>query len=174
MNIPTMRFEIPTPTGQSLDLRSDSVPIRVDAPFNAMPFIAGGVVGVCVLLAALCRMRKRAKAKAELAKWNGALSAIRERMMVLKQRVNVADSREWLLELEGACKSYAALRFGASESEASSINLDNLVKDGALEGWEHLIEEFAHARYGGGNRDSFENKETWKLAMQLLGLEEDE
>ena len=174
LNIPAMRFEIPTPTGQSLDLRSDSVPIRVDAPFNAMPFIAGGVVGVCVLFAALWRMRKRAKAKAELAKWNGALSAIRERMMVLKQRVNVADSREWLLELEGACKSYAALRFGASESEASSINLDNLVKDGALEGWEHLIEEFAHARYGGGNRDSFENKETWKLAMQLMGLEEDE
>jgi hypothetical protein len=174
LNIPAMRFEIPTPTGQSLDLRSDSVPIRVDAPFNAMPFIAGGVVGVCVLFAALWRMRKRAKAKAELAKWNGALSAIRERMMVLKQRVNVADSREWLLELEGACKSYAALRFGASESEASSINLDNLVKDGALEGWEHLVEEFAHARYGGGNRDSFENKETWKLAMQLMGLEEDE
>ena len=174
LNIPAMRFEIPTPTGQSLDLRSDSVPIRVDAPFNAMPFIAGGVVGVCVLFAALWRMRKRAKAKAELAKWNGALSAIRERMMVLKQRVNVADSREWLLELEGACKSYAALRFGASESEASSINLDNLVKEGALEGWEHLIEEFAHARYGGGNRDSFENKETWKLAMQLMGLEEDE
>ena len=174
LNIPAMRFEIPTPMGQSLDLRSDSVPIRVDAPFNAMPFIAGGVVGVCVLFAALWRMRKRAKAKAELAKWNGALSAIRERMMVLKQRVNVADSREWLLELEGACKSYAALRFGASESEASSINLDNLVKEGALEGWEHLIEEFAHARYGGGNRDSFENKETWKLAMQLMGLEEDE
>ena len=39
---------------------------------------------------------------------------------------------------------------------------------------EHLIDEFAHARYGGGKRDGFENKETWKLAMQLMGLKEEE
>lgn len=186
LNIPAMRFEIPTPTGQSLDLRSDSVPIRVDAPFNAMPFIAGGAVGVCVLLAALWRMRKRAKAKAELAKWNGALSAIRERMMVLKQRVNVADSREWLLELEGACKEYVLHLFGASVCgiaanagdagmpAASAVNLDALVADGKLDGWKPLLEEFAHARYGGGKRDSFENKETWKLAMTLMGIKEED
>jgi hypothetical protein len=184
LNIPAMRFEIPTPTGQSLDLRSDSVPIRVDAPFNAMPFIAGGVVGVCVLFAALWRMRKRAKAKAVLAQWNGALSAIRERMMVLKQRVNVADSREWLLELEGICKEYAFKKFGAAEGiagsagdvgmPAASVNLDALVADGKLDGWKPLLEEFAHARYGGGKRDSFENKETWKLAMQLMGIKEED
>ena len=37
-----------------------------------------------------------------------------------------------------------------------------------------LVDEFAHARYGGGKRDGFENKETWKLAMQLMGLKEDD
>ena len=92
-------------------------------------------------------------------------------MMVLKQRVNAADSREWLLELESICKEYVAEKFGMA---ASAVNLDNLVKDGKLEGWESLVEEFAHARYGGGKRDGFENKETWKGAMKLMGISEDE
>ena len=185
LNIPAMRFEIPTPTGQSLDLRSDSVPIRVDAPFNAMPFIAGGAVGICVLFAALWRMRKRAKAKAELAAKNAFESALREKMVVLKQRVMVADSREWLLELESICKEYAFEKFGAAEGTAagmsadkmpaaSAVNLDALVADGKLDGWKPLLEEFAHARYGGGKRDSFENKETWKLAMTLMGIKEED
>ena len=186
LNIPAMRFEIPTPMGQSLDLRSDSVPIRVDAPFNAMPFIAGGAVGVCVLLAALWRMRKRAHLRAATAAKNAFENALREKMVVLKQRVMVADSREWLLELEGICKEYALHQFGASACgiaanagdagmpAASAVNLDALVADGKLDGWKPLLEEFAHARYGGGKRDSFENKETWKLAMTLMGIKEED
>ena len=186
LNIPAMRFEIPTPMGQSLDLRSDSVPIRVDAPFNAMPFIAGGAVGVCVLLAALWRMRKRANVRAATAAKNAFENALREKMIVLKQRVMVADSREWLLELEGICKEYALHQFGASACgiaanagdagmpAASAVNLDALVADDKLDGWKPLLEEFAHARYGGGKRDSFENKETWKLAMSLMGVKEDD
>jgi hypothetical protein len=186
LNIPAMRFEIPTPMGQSLDLRSDSVPIRVDAPFNAMPFIAGGAVGVCVLLAALWRMRKRAHLRAATAAKNAFENALREKMVVLKQRVMVADSREWLLELEGICKEYALHQFGASACgiaanagdagmpAASAVNLDALVADGKLDGWKPLLEEFAHARYGGGKRDSFENKETWKLAMSLMGIKEED
>ena len=176
LNIPAMRFEIPTPMGQSLDLRSDSVPIRVDAPFNAMPFIAGGAVGVCVLLAALWRLRKRANVRAATAAKNAFENALREKMIVLKQRVMVADSREWLLELEGICKEYVFEKFGAAEgtASASAVNLDALVADDKLDGWKPLLEEFAHARYGGGKRDSFENKETWKLAMTLMGVKEDE
>jgi hypothetical protein len=191
LNIPAMRFEIPTPMGQSLDLRSDSVPIRVDAPFNAMPFIAGGAVGVCVLLAALWRMRKRANARAVAAAKNAFENSMREKMVVLKQRVMVADSREWLLELEGICKEYVLHLFGASACgiaanagdagmpadkmpAASAVNLDALVADGKLDGWKPLLEEFAHARYGGGKRDSFENKETWKLAMTLMGIKEED
>ena len=186
LNIPAMRFEIPTPMGQSLDLRSDSVPIRVDAPFNAMPFIAGGAVGICVLLAALWRMRKRAHLRAATAAKNAFENALREKMVVLKQRVMVADSREWLLELESICKEYVLHLFGASACgiaanagdagmpAASAVNLDALVADGKLDGWKPLLEEFAHARYGGGKRDSFENKETWKLAMTLMGIKEDE
>ena len=179
LNIPAMRFEIPTQVGRPIDLRSESVPVRVNEPFNPLPLVAGVVVAVCVLLAGLWRARRRSAARAAVAARSAAENALRERMMVLKQRVNVADSREWLLELEGAVKEFVFEKYGDSGTEgaagwesAAAVNLDALVKEGKLEGWEAIVEEFAHARYGGGKRDGFENRETWKAAMRLMGLEE--
>jgi len=177
LNVPAMRFEIPTQVGRPLDLRSESVAIRVDEPFNPLPVAVGALVAVCVLFAGFWRMRRRNKAREALAARNAAQDALRERMLVLKQRVNTADSREWLLELENVCKGYVAQRLGmdgVDESAAASVNLDAMVKDGKLEGWESLVNEFAHARYGGGKRDGFENRETWKAAMKLMGIEEEE
>ena len=181
LHIPAMRFEIPTQMGQPLDLRSESVDVRVNEPFNPLPLVVGLVVAVCVLCAGLWRVRRRAAAQKALATKNAAANALRDRMLLLKQRVNTADSREWLLELEGICKDFVAQRLGlaqggadGTDSAASAVNLDNLVKEGKLEGWESLVEEFAHARYGGGKRDGFENKETWKGAMKLMGISEED
>lgn len=182
LNVPAMRFEIPTQVGRPLDLRSESVAVRVNEPFNPLPIAVGLVVAVCVLLAGLWRAKRRASTRAAVAARNAAQEALREKMLVLKQRVNSADSREWLLELESICKEYVAgkvpeLAEGPAAkkvSAASAVNLDAMVKEGKLEGWEALVEEFAHARYGGGKRDGFENKETWKAAMSLMGLSEDE
>jgi len=175
LNVPAMRFEIPTQMGRPLDLRSESVLVRVNEPFNALPVAVGGIVALCVLLAGLWRMKRRATARKAAAVRNAFEESLRERMMVLKQRVNSADSREWLLELECICKEYVASKFPelAEGNIASAVNLDNLVKEDKLEGWDALVEEFAHARYGGGKRDGFENKETWKGAMKLMGLEEE-
>ena len=177
LNVPALRFEIPTQAGRPLDLRSESVPVRVNEPFNPLPIVVGIVVALCVLFAGLWRAKRRAAAKAAVAQKSAADNALREQMMVLKQRVNTADSREWLLELESVCKGYVARHLGIADGSgdvaAAAVNLDALVKDGQLEGWETLVEEFAHARYGGGKRDSFENKETWKAAMRLMGVEED-
>ena len=175
LHIPALRFEIPTQVGMPLDLRSESVDVRVDEPFNPLPLAVGAVVAVCVLCAGLWRARRRAAAREAVAARNAAENALREKMMVLKQRVNSADSREWLLELEGICKEYAARRFGlTADDNGAGVNLETLVKDGKLEGWEALVEEFAHARYGGGQRDGFENKETWKAAMALMGVSEED
>ena len=182
LNVPAMRFEIPTQVGRPLDLRSESVAVRVNEPFNPLPIAVGLVVAVCVLLAGLWRAKRRASTRAAVAARNAAQEALREKMLVLKQRVNSADSREWLLELESICKEYVAgkvpeLAEGPAAkkvSAASAVNLDAMVKEGKLEGWEALVEEFAHARYGGGKRDGFENKETWKAAMSLMGISEDE
>lgn len=170
LNVPALRFEIPTPVGRPLDLRSESVPVRVNEPFNPLPIGVGLVVALCVLLAGFWRVRRRAAARQAVAVKNAAESALREKMVVLKQRVNSADSREWLLELESVCKEHVADCLGIAQS---AVNLDNLVKEGKLEGWETLVEEFAHARYGGGKRDGFENKETWKAAMRLMNLDEE-
>lgn len=170
LNVPALRFEIPTPVGRPLDLRSESVPVRVNEPFNPLPIGVGLVVALCVLFAGLWRVRRRAAARQAVAVKNAAESALREKMVVLKQRVNSADSREWLLELESVCKEHVADFLGIAQS---AVNLDNLVKEGKLEGWETLVEEFAHARYGGGKRDGFENKETWKAAMRLMNLDEE-
>jgi hypothetical protein len=144
----------------------------------------GFIVAICVLLAGLWRVKRRNAAREAVAAKNAAESALRAKMLVLKQRVNTADSREWLLELESICKEYVAAKVpelaegiasaAGNASAASAVNLDALVKDGKLEGWEALVEEFAHARYGGGKRDGFENKETWKAAMNLMGISEDE
>ena len=176
LHIPALRFEIPTQMGQPLDLRSESVDVRVNEPFNPLPLVVGLIVAVCVLFAGLWRVRRRNAAREAAAARNAAERALRERMLVLKQRVNTADSREWLLELECVCKDYVAGKFPelVEGAAASAVNLDDLVKDGRLEGWESLVEEFAHARYGGGKRDGFENKETWKGAMNLMGISEDE
>lgn len=171
LHIPAMRFEIPTSLGTPIELRSESVDVRVNEPFNPLPLGVGLVVAICVLLAGLWRVKRRAAVREAAAAKNAAEDALRERMIVLKQRVNMADSREWLLELESICKEYVADKFGMA---ASAVNLDNLVKDGKLEGWESLVEEFAHARYGGGKRDGFENKETWKGAMKLMGISEED
>ena len=200
LHVPAMRFEIPTQMGQPLDLRSESVDVRVNEPFNPLPLAVGLIVAVCVLCAGLWRVKRRNAAREAVAAKNAAENALRTKMLVLKQRVNSADSREWLLELESICKEYVANKFpelaegitsaagnsagkvpepaeglaAGNASAASAVNLDALVKDGKLEGWESLVEEFAHARYGGGKRDGFENKETWKGAMKLMGISEDE
>lgn len=175
LHVPALRFEIPTQVGQPLDLRSESVDVRVDEPFNPLPIVVGIVVALLVLCAGLWRAKRRATVREAVAARNAAQNALREKMMVLKQRVNTADSREWLLELESICKEFVAGKFPElAEGTADAVNLDALVKDGKLEGWESLVEEFAHARYGGGKRDGFENRETWKAAMKLMGVSEEE
>ncbi len=170
LNVPAMRFEIPTPMGKSIDLRSESVAVRVDAPFNPLPFVVGGFVLFCMGVAGLLCLKRKAKARAAAAVKNAVAEELKEQMLVLKRRAASADSREWLLELEKVCKVYAAERF---HLDAATVNLESLLKDGRLEGWDALLEEFAHARYGGGKRDAFENRETWKGAMKLMGIEEE-
>ncbi|MCF0223062.1 MAG: hypothetical protein HUK20_02220 [Fibrobacter sp.] len=170
LNLPVMRFEIPTPMGTPLDLRSESVPIHVGEPFNPLPFIAGTAVGLCIILATLLRRRKIARAKKIASQKNAFEKQIAQKMMVLKQRLNTADSRQWLSELEYVCKEYVAEKFGIPTEQ---VNLENLVKEKKLECFNNLIDIFAQARYGGGKRDTFENKETWKQAMKLMGVEEE-
>lgn len=171
LNVPVLKFEIPTPMGQPLEMRTESVPVRVDSPFNPLPIFAGVFIAFVVVATSLLRIRRRRNLASQISAKQAAEEALLEKMLVLKQRVSTADSRGWLLDLETVCKEYAAEQFGKA---TESVNLESMLKEGSLEGWEPLLEEFAHARYGGGNRDSYQNKETWKLAMKLMNVNEDQ
>ena len=180
LTMPVMKYEIPTPMGRPLELRTESVPLRSEEPSNWTPAIVGGAVALLLLLAGVWRARRRGASRAAESARKAAESLIRDRMAVLKQRVNSADSRQWLLELESVCKEFVAGRMeNAGKSVTGEVNLDALLKSGELEkwgskdGWRELLEEFAHARYGGGKRDGFENKETWKQAMKLMGISDE-
>ena len=191
LNIPAMRFEIPTQVGTPIELRSESVPLRVEAPFNPLPLIVGGVVALCLVVAGLWRMRRRAALRVKEAARKASADALRAKMLVLKQRVNTADSREWLLELESICKEEAPEKFvavngsasaGVSRAEiANGAAADGITANGtangnvadSTDGWDALLKEFAHARYGGGKRDAFELREIWKAAVKLLRVEEE-
>lgn len=172
LSIPALKFEIPTQVGTPIEMRSESVPLRVEAPFNVVPFVVGAVVAICIIVAGVWRMRRRAETRAYVAARNAAQDELREKMFVLKQRINTADSREWLLELENICKEQVPEKFAAAnscENAENSLNVNNV-----SDGWESLLNEFAHARYGGGKRDAFELREIWKGAMKLMGVQEEE
>lgn len=182
LHIPAMKFEIPTQMGTPIEMRSENVPLRVDSPFNPLPVIVGVAVAFCLVVAGLWRARRRAAARANAVAKNAAQDALREKMMVLKQRANTADSREWLLELENICKETVPEKFvpaaesaanGAAGASANGSASANGTAAGSDDGWDALLKEFAHARYGGGQRDAFELREIWKAAMKLMGVEEE-
>ncbi|MCQ2061738.1 MAG: BatD family protein [Fibrobacter sp.] len=175
LHIPAMKFEIPTQMGTPIEMKSENVPVRVDAPFNPLPVIVGAVVALCIVFAGIWRARRRSAARASAVARNAAQDALREKMVVLKQRINTADSREWLLELENICKEAVPGKFvPAGETAASTRTAaPNGTAADSDDGWEPLLKEFAHARYGGGKRDAFELREIWKAAMKLLGVEEE-
>ncbi len=167
VSIPALHFQIPSANGP-FEFQSESVAFRVEAPSNGPIFAVLGAFALVIFFCACVFLFKKKKRKEALQKAEKAEdSALTEEFFLLKKRIAKAESRAWLLDLEKICKSWAKKRFG-------SENLEGLVKAGTLEGWESLVDEFAHARYGGGNRDAFQNKETWKLAAKLLNMEEEE
>lgn len=167
VSIPAMRFEIPTANGP-FEFQSESVSFHIDAPSHAAVFAVFGLLAVLIVAIGVFLVFKEKKRSAMRKKATREEDdALKKEFLLLKARVAKADSRVWLLDLEKICKSWAKKRFGED-------NLEALSRKGLLKGWDALLEAFAHARYGGGVRDAFENKETWKLAAKLLNIEEDE
>jgi len=167
VSIPALRFQIPSAKGP-FEFQSESVSFRVEEHSNSALFGVLGAIALVLCLGACAIMRKKKKRSEAIKRADQKEdAALVEEFLLLKKRITKAESRAWLLDLEKICKSWTKKRYG-------SENLEELVTAGTLEGWDLLIEEFAHARYGGGNRDAFQNKETWKLAAKLLNIEEDE
>ncbi len=167
VSIPAMRFEIPTANGP-FEFQSESVSLHVgETSHVAVVAVCGLFAFAIVALGVFLALREKKRSAMRKKASREEDEAQREEFLLLKGRVSKAESRAWLLDLEKICKSWAKKRFGCD-------NLEELSRTGALEGWDALLEAFAHARYGGGARDAFENRETWKLAAKLLNIEEDE
>lgn len=148
VSIPALRFEIPTAKGP-FEFQSESVQFHVDAPSGAFVLTVFGLLAllIVVLGVGLVLMeKKRSASRKRNARDENA--ALQREFLLLKRRVANADSRTWLLELEKLCKSWAKKRFG-------NDNLEELSRNGSLEGWDALLETFAHARYGGGVRAEY-------------------
>lgn len=164
--IPALRFQVPSANGP-FEFQTERVVFQIKEPSHVGIAGALGVLLAVIALGGFWMMRRRMKLTKEfLAKKRLEERTISKEFYSLGKRIAKSDSRSWLLDLEKICKSWAKNQFG-------NDNLESLAKAGKIKGWDSLIEDFAHARYGGGGYDAFEIKETWKLAAKLLNIQED-
>ncbi len=166
VTIPELSFMVPVEGAHTIGLRTPPKEFHVDAPVNFLPFVVGLVVAFALVCAFVIRKRKRAAAVAKKVAKAAEENTIREEMLVLKSRVKVAESREWLLALETAMKQFAKWKFDSEDLEA-------LVRNGSMADFAETVKLFSEARYGGGNRDQLANLETWKVTFKLMNLEEE-
>ncbi|NLO24075.1 MAG: hypothetical protein GX116_07095 [Fibrobacter sp.] len=163
--VPSLKILSPISQNKNLELETEPFTMRVETPFQFLPLISS-VLFLMVFFAFIYWKQKKRRQKQEQIKSERSFEENhKEAFLILKQRVNTADSREWLLALEKNCAGWAQ----------HSLKIDSLelLVDQNPE-WNLLLEEFKHARYGGGFRDSFMNLETWKLAAKLMSFSEDE
>jgi len=163
--IPELNFMVPVEGAHTIGLRTPPKDLHVDAPVNVLPGVVGTVVAFALVAAFIFRKRKHSALNAKKKAKATELDAIRDDMMNLKARLGAADSRDWVLSLEAVLKRFAMWKFDSDDLEA-------LVKDGRMAGFAETVKLFSEARYGGGNRDQFENRETWKAAFRQMNLEE--
>lgn len=166
LTIPKLSFLLPAENGEGLTLQSESYSFRVESPLNPLPFLGGLFCALAIIGMAIWKRKRSEKKRKEFLKEQQFKDDLVNEMRLLKSRVAVANSREWLLDLERILNNYAKNYF-------SKKNFQTAVKSGEIQNAENLLLLFNEARYGGGNQDVFENRETWKLAVSIMNLNEE-
>jgi len=166
LTIPKLSFLLPAENGEGLTLQSESYSFRVESPLNPLPFLGGLFCALAIIGMAIWKRKRSEKKRKEFLKEQQFKDDLVNEMRLLKSRVAVANSREWLLDLERVLNNYAKNYF-------SKKNFQTAVKSGEIQNAENLLRLFNEARYGGGNQDVFENRETWKLAVSIMNLNEE-
>lgn len=166
LTIPKLSFLLPAENGEGLALQSESYSFRVESPLNPLPFLGGLFCALAIIGMAIWKRKRSEKKRKEFLKEQQFKDDLVNEMRLLKSRVAVANSREWLLDLERVLNNYAKNYF-------SKKNFQTAVKSGEIQNAENLLRLFNEARYGGGNQDVFENRETWKLAVSIMNLNEE-
>lgn len=151
--IPALSFDIPVQSGGAMHLLTVPATVRIDAPFQPMPWVLGGVgFAILLLLAGFLYRRRRLRHLVT----ERALTRIREQRQAfetLANRAQNADPRSWMIELEVFFQQVGIAPHPREDQEAALRKLQ---------------EAFAQSRYGGGPRDSWELKEWLRLARTAL------
>lgn len=166
LTIPKLSFLLSAENGEGLTLQSESYSFRVESPLNPLPFLGGLFCALAIIGMAIWKRKRSEKKRKEFLKEQQFKDDLVNEMRLLKSRVAVVNSREWLLDLERVLNNYAKNYF-------SKKNFQTAVKSGEIQNAENLLRLFNEARYGGGNQDVFENRETWKLAVSIMNLNEE-
>jgi hypothetical protein len=154
-HIPALQFQIPVESG-TMTLSTQPAQIQVVAP---LPYaLVGGILaGLMCLACVVILFRKKRLGKQKINREKQAvLKALQDDFILLGNRVNTADTRLWMLDLEQFC-----LRARKLSGPMSAEQQESLLK---------LEEAFAQARYGGGPRDAWANKEWWRQVRTIFAL----
>lgn len=166
LTIPKLSFILNEGEGKTTTLQSEPYSFRVEPTMNPLPFLGGLFCAVAILGFAYFKKKKVSKKRGLQTLDLKRHDFLVNEMLLLKARVSVADSREWLRDLEKTMNNFAQWKL-KEESFTSAV------KNKKIPNGENLFHLFEEARYGGGNRDVFENRETWKLAVSIMNLKED-
>ncbi len=151
------------------ELQTDPFSVSVRPETSPAVFMTGFLILICLAGALVLFFLKRRRFLAQKGKAHKhveEMQRLRDDFNLLKLRASNLDSREFMAALEKLCMSWASLQYGDS-------GLEELATQGFLEGWDHLLAEFAHARYG-GIRESYMNLEMWKTAETLMNLNQED
>jgi hypothetical protein len=162
-------FRSPVPIA-SQSLRLD--PIEITAPTPYLYYVLALVFLLSLTLVfVLLNFRKKQRARGEQSQAEDFGAALR----LFGKRIGVVDSREWLLELEALVQRYQKQNedpvLQTDPAGKQNFSQDELQR---YEDYMMLEKDFAFARFAGGKRAPYQNKETLRRAYRCLKIEKEE
>lgn len=174
LQIPAMTYRMQMPLAQSqglapVEVQTQSQALSVEQPTSW--FVIGGiglgVLGVIFLLIFAWRKRKLQRTRREQALRKE--TDFRTQLKELSQRIQVADPRNWVVQLEQLVLAWRVMR----QENALWLPEDLRMKQDQ-DIWGPLDKAFSAARYGGGPKDSWQNKELLQQVQQVLNIQDED
>lgn len=158
-HIPSLSFDIPVQEGGAMHLLTPPQTVQVKEPFHPMlGFFLSTILLILIFVGIAFAKRKTFK-KATLALAERRNQLMRQEFETLSKRVNDADGRTWMNDLEAFMQKNP---MPASASEEQRL------------AYQKLEEAFAQSRYGGGPRNTWELKEWLRTARTALQFNRDD
>jgi hypothetical protein len=158
--VPALTYDIPLQTGGAMHVVLVPTHIRIEKPTSWLVVSGLSILFLALIAVLVFWKQRKANQLRQKVKSEAEYKGLCDRLDTLANRVQMAEPRAWMIELETLC----------NEVRAKSPQLTTLQKDAFVQ----LDNAFAQARYGGGPRDSWETREWLRVARQALNLNRDE